>query len=107
MVWPDCDFLHGEWTRERKTSYWVRVPQAELERVLLHVRDADDLADDIARVAAGDEVHFLVSEDLDSIVPLPAAYPESGQWNGRSPFLPIEGWRVDDLDDLTRGQPPG
>lgn len=107
MVWPDCDFLHGEWTRNRTTSYWVRVTRAEIPKVLAAADSPDDLASEIGGAADPDVVHLLVSEDLDSIVALPAYYPESGQWNGMSPFVAIDPWRIDDLAELAGGPPGG
>jgi hypothetical protein len=104
-VWPDCEFLHGAWSRERRTSDWVRVPRAEIPSVLKHASDGQALAAAIETAMEGDEVYLLVSEDLDSIVALPSYYPESGQWNGMSPFVPIDHWAIDDLDALAEGPP--
>jgi hypothetical protein len=107
MVWPDCDFLHGEWSRDHTTSYWVRVPPAEVEAVLANASNPDALAAAIVEAAEDGVVHLLVSEDLDSIVAMPGYYPESGQWNGSSPFQPIDGWHIDDLAELAAGPPAG
>lgn len=105
-VWPDSDFIHGEWSRHRATSYWVRVSRAELSSVLEYASDPEELAAAIAAVMDGDVVHLLVSEDLDSIVALPGYYPDSGQWNGMSPFQAIPEWHIDHLTELRRGPPP-
>ena len=107
-VWPDAEFLHGEWGRRRVTSYWVRVTGDELPRVLARSSEPDRLSAAIASATSEDDAVFLlVSADLDSIVALPRDYPESGQWNGMSPFQDIAPWRIEDLDELAAGPRPG
>lgn len=105
MVWPDCDFLNGEWSRGRKTSYWVRVAESEIPDVLASAAHPGDLAGQIAGATEAGVVHVLVSEDLDSIVALPGYYPDAGQWNGMSPFVPLDPWRIDHLAELADGPP--
>jgi hypothetical protein len=101
-IWKDSDFLNKEWARRRITSYWVKVDRKDLDSILASVDDPNDLMEDITAHTSSldDPFYLLVAEDLSSIVCLFHTYPESGQWNGRSPLKEITPVEIETLEDL-------
>lgn len=103
-VWEECDFLHGEWQREKIPSFWVEATDSEVDKVLAHASDAGALREEIARNRTDPNAPFylLVSQNLESIVTLPSYYPYSGQWYGGSPFRQLEPVEIDDLGEVPK-----
>ncbi len=101
-VWEDCSLLNGEWGDQKVTSYWMEVDESELPAVLAYVSEPEKLLEDIEMNKHGDEstVYLLVSKNLESISSFPSYYPNSGQWNARSPFREVSDIDIQDLKDL-------
>lgn len=101
-VWKDSRFLNGEWVNRAVTSYWVQASRKDLNHILSFAEANNSLLEDIeANTNSEDEpFYLLVAEDLSSIVNMPHYYPESGQWNGASPFEEVEPIVINDLNEL-------
>lgn len=101
-VWKDSDYLNKEWSNRRVTSYWVHAERIELDQVLPYVDDSEDFLEDIDIHTTHEQEPFymLVAKDLSSVVIMPRTYPDSGQWNGRSPFEEMTPTEIESLADL-------
>lgn len=100
-MWKDSEFLNGDWANHAITSYWVQAMRSDLDHILSFVEDNESLLADIEThtTSPDDPFYLLVAKDLSSIVNMPHYYPESGQWNGRSPFVAMD-TIINDLNDL-------
>lgn len=114
-VWRDCDFQNGEWGATPQDAFWVEAtrPEAEAKIFPLMVAGTGAAAPCAAHGAArlarwpedDDFPHcFLITRDMKSIEALEPHYPYSNLWNGESPFDPIDGTHIKDIDEL--GAPP-
>jgi hypothetical protein len=101
-IWEDCDFLNGEWSNKKNTSFWLEIPRGERQRVVDASCRKEDLNNEIdINTSISDSVFFLlVSRDLTSITCLPHFYPFSPQWNGYSPFREIPDIEIHNLNEL-------
>ena len=101
MVWDDCSYINGEWTDQAVKSFWISVKYNEIEKIIPLSSFPQTLKEEIDLHAdSRSEIYILVSEDLQSVISMPAFYPYSGQWNGHSPFREIEPVEISSLEEL-------
>ena len=101
FVWKNCDFLNGEWSRDKKiTSFWIEIEPEEIEEIIKYVDDPEGFRAEVKEHQEENEkLTFLVSQDLQSIVCLPEYYPYSGQW-AINPFEEIQDVEITQLSEL-------
>jgi hypothetical protein len=101
-LWPDCTYRNGEWETKPIPAFWVTVDRTELDQVVERAPDPESLLSGIGAIETpgDDRLYFLVSRDLSSIDPFPFYYPDSGQWNGRSPFRDVGPYEITSLDEV-------
>lgn len=109
LLWPDAELRNGEWTKPGIDSYWIEATAEELDGIVAHTDDPDELRGAIERDHRRDQPYtFLVAIDLSSIQSFAPHYPESPQWVDGSPFVEIEPLELRGLADLPgRAAPPG
>lgn len=101
LLWPKAELLNGEWTRPGIDSFWIEASSEELDAIISHADDPDDLRAAIERDHRTEKPYsFLVAVDLSSIQSFDPYYPESPQWVDGSPFVDIEPFELSDLGEL-------
>lgn len=107
LVWPDCDFVNGEWVLGHENSidsFWLQCTEHEAElfvnsrvTLLLAFGDCQPAPEEF-----GLPICFLVSRDLTSIIRMGWVYPHSGQWGADSPFRQLKkAIQIDKLEDIS------
>lgn len=111
LYWPQCNYINGEWTKDKRIdSYWLECTYeeavhsilpflSETQKLDFHKIDHQGNDNKITEM----ESHsfcFLISQDLQSIVPMPWFYPYSGQWNAYCPFKEIKEIEISNLKEI-------
>lgn len=91
FIWPDCDYLNGQWHAAKPVDcYVVGGPPEEIITKIVPYLTLDKNFDlEKAKKNAADpdgNLWFQVAKDLSSVVAIHWYYPVSHMWNGYSPF---------------------
>lgn len=92
IVWPDCDFLGGEWRPDQAIdSFWVECSPAEGQHIIRRwlVGGKEPIHEPGLSLHRKDGQlwqYFLISRDLRYVWSTTRVYPFSGQWNAYCPF---------------------
>jgi hypothetical protein len=111
LYWPKCNFINKNWNEEGIDSYWLECTLEEAEKnVFPHLskiqieeskRNWEPKEKGTKDIVIGmDQLCYLVSKDLKSIISFPWYYPYSGQWNAYCPFRRIDECNIFSLDEL-------